>query len=125
VFKDYTTICSSAPSEFLSTLALKHGDALIRRNMEIIRSNLKTLDDFFGRYRGMFGWVRPKAGPIAFPRLKTGRNIEEFCIDLAERQGVLLLPGNHFGVDTANFRLGFGRKNLPECLRRLEEYLKQ
>jgi aspartate/methionine/tyrosine aminotransferase len=42
--KDYTTICNSAPSEFLATLALKHKYALIQRNLKIIKKNLTILD---------------------------------------------------------------------------------
>jgi len=31
-FKDYTTICNGAPSEFLASLALNHRDAIVHRN---------------------------------------------------------------------------------------------
>ncbi|MFC2079761.1 aminotransferase class I/II-fold pyridoxal phosphate-dependent enzyme, partial [Candidatus Bipolaricaulota bacterium] len=33
--KDYTTICSSAPSEWLATLGLRHREKFIRRNLDI------------------------------------------------------------------------------------------
>ena len=39
-FKDYTTICNSAPSEFLATLALRHAGVIAERNLQIIRDNL-------------------------------------------------------------------------------------
>ncbi len=32
VFKDYTTICTAAPSEFLATLALRHREQILKRN---------------------------------------------------------------------------------------------
>ena len=38
--KHYTTICSSAPSELLSALALRHRDALADRNRAIVLANL-------------------------------------------------------------------------------------
>lgn len=41
-FKDYKTICNSAPSEFLATLALKYREPIIARNLGIIRRNLKA-----------------------------------------------------------------------------------
>ena len=50
-------------------------------------------------------------------------NIEDFCIDLLKRQGVLLLPGTYFDYGGQHFRLGLGRKNLPTCIQRLEAYL--
>ena len=44
--KDYTTICASAPSEFLTALALRHRQVLLDRNLAIVRRNLPLLDDF-------------------------------------------------------------------------------
>jgi aspartate/methionine/tyrosine aminotransferase len=121
-FKDYTTICNSAPSEFLATLALRHGEVIAGRNLQIIRDNLDRLDQFFGVYDDLFTWDRPKAGSIAFPKLLRGK-IDEFCSDLVEKTGVLLLPGTLYGPEYNSFRIGFGRRNLPEALERLEEYL--
>jgi aspartate/methionine/tyrosine aminotransferase len=120
--KDYTTICSSAPSEFLAELALRHGEALVARNRAIISANLELLDPFFDRHHGRFGWKRPTAGPIGFPWL-VGEEVSSFCDSCAKACGVLLLPGSIY-ADTGNhFRIGFGRKNMPEALARLEEYL--
>ncbi|MEJ2413517.1 MAG: aminotransferase class I/II-fold pyridoxal phosphate-dependent enzyme [Anaerolineales bacterium] len=120
--KDYTTICSSAPSEFLAELALRHREKLLNRNLGIIMRNLKILDVFFKQYQKHFQWVKPKAGPIAFPRLLRG-NVEQFCHQLVTQAGVLLLPGSIFDYPGNNFRLGFGRANLPEALDRLESFL--
>src|SRR5262249_21461101 len=44
--KYYTSICSSAPSEFLSALALRHRGVLIQRNRQIVLRNLPQLDAF-------------------------------------------------------------------------------
>lgn len=121
-FKDYTTICNSAPSEFLATLALRNAEAIVERNLRIIRDNLDRLDQFFGSHGDLFGWYRPKAGSIAFPKLLRGK-VDEFCADLIEKAGVLLLPGTLYGDRYNSFRIGFGRKNLPEALEKLEAYL--
>ena len=48
--KDYTTICSSAPSEFLAEVAMRNRQKLIDRNLEIIQRNLSVMDDFFPRH---------------------------------------------------------------------------
>ena len=45
--------------------------------------------------------------------------------DLVEAVGVLLLPGTLYGDRFNAFRIGFGRKNLPQALDRLEQYLRQ
>jgi aspartate/methionine/tyrosine aminotransferase len=120
--KDYTTICNSAPSEFLAELALRHREQLAPRNLGIIADNLKVLDAFFTRQAERFAWVRPKAGPIAFPRLLEG-DVEGFCHELVTQAGVLLLPGTIYDDPRDHFRVGFGRKNLPQAVSRLEDFL--
>jgi aspartate/methionine/tyrosine aminotransferase len=122
-FKDYTTICNSAPSEFLATLALRHAEAIAQRNLRIIRENLDRLDRFFETYADWFAWQRPKAGSIAFPSLLKG-SVDAFCEELVNKAGVLLLPGSLYGPDYNAFRVGFGRKNLPEALAKFEDYIK-
>src|SRR3954469_13160713 len=52
--KDYTTICSSAPSEVLSLIALRAKDRVIARARSIIDANLPVLDSFFARSADRF-----------------------------------------------------------------------
>ena len=120
--KDYTTICNSAPSEFLAELAMRHRAKLANRNLEIIKHNLTVIDDLFTRYSSLFSWHRPKAGSMGFPKLLKG-NVESFCDNLVKKAGVLLLPGSVYDDAHNHFRLGLGRKNLPQAVERLEGYL--
>ena len=120
--KDYTTICSSAPSELLAEVALRHSETLSARNRGIIASNLEVLDGFFARHADLFTWMRPIAGPIAFPRLNRG-NVAVFCDDLVRKSGVLLLPGTVYRDVGNHFRVGFGRAGMPEALEALEDCL--
>jgi aspartate/methionine/tyrosine aminotransferase len=120
--KDYTTICSSAPSEYLSSLALRHAGQIVERNQTLILHNLSLLDELFAIHTDRLEWVRPKAGPIGFPRL-IGTDVEQFCHELVSAKGVLLLPGTVYDHPGNHFRLGFGRKNMPTALTILEEYL--
>jgi len=121
-FKDYLTISNSAPSEYLSTIAVRHTDALIERNVSIVRANLRVLDDFFARHADRFEWHRPRAGTIGFVRLKRG-HAAQFCAELLERTGVLLLPSTLIDHGDAHVRLGFGRRNMPEVVGLLDAYL--
>jgi len=123
-FKDYTTICNSAPSEFLATLALKYREPIVDRNLNIIRENLKALGSFFIKYSELFDWCKPKAGPIAFPQYR-GESVEQFCQKLVCDTGVLLLPGALYGVEDNCFRIGFGRENMVDCLTRLEKFIEK
>ena len=121
-FKDYTTICNSAPSEFLATLALRHRERILDRNRIIIRENLALLNGFFQRRDKYFSWGTPKAGCIAFPKLKLN-TADQFCAELLKQSGVLLAPGSRFGFDKSHFRIGFGRASCPDVLKRFESYL--
>ncbi len=122
-YKDYTTICNSAPSEYLSIVALSHKDRLIERSLTIIRRNLAIIEAFFEGHADLFEWRTPKAGPIAFPLWKQG-NVESFCREMRERAGVLLLPGTVYDPGSSHFRIGFGRANLSQGLVRMGECLK-
>jgi aspartate/methionine/tyrosine aminotransferase len=121
-FKDFLTISNSAPSEYLATIAVRHTDALTRRATDITRANLDLLDAFFARHDDGFEWRRPLAGTIAFPRLKA-LAAYDFCERLLERTSVLLLPSTLLDYGNRNFRIGFGRKNLPQILPILDDYL--
>jgi len=77
--------------------------------MRIIAGNLKVLDQFFARHADRFGWQRPQAGSIGFPRL-IGEEVNDFCKNLVAKTGVLLLPGTLYDDRGNHFRLGFGRK---------------
>ncbi|MEO0867568.1 MAG: aminotransferase class I/II-fold pyridoxal phosphate-dependent enzyme, partial [Cyanobacteria bacterium J06642_11] len=122
-FKDFTSICNSAPSEFLSMVALRQRDQIIQRNRAIIAANIEICDRFFAKYAERFSWTAPKGGSTAFPRLKQAEDVEEFCINLVYKTGVLLLPSTYFDYGNQHFRMGLGRKNLPECINKLDEYL--
>jgi len=124
VLKDYTTICNSAPAEFLAELALRHRAMLVERTQKIISENLNLLDPFFERHADRFAWQRPKAGSIGFPKLLS-EDIEVFCDSLVKTAGVLLLPGTVYDDPGNHFRIGFGRKNLPEAIGRLGDFLQR
>lgn len=123
-FKDYTTICSSAPSEILALMALRVKDLIIKRNLAIIKYNLKLLDGFFSEQAKIFRWSKPKAGTIAFPELLLPQKIEAFSADLMAKKGVMLLPASVYDYPGNHFRVGFGRKNMGKALEKLEDYLK-
>jgi aspartate/methionine/tyrosine aminotransferase len=120
--KDYTTICNSAPSEFLAEVAMRNRKKLSERNINIIRQNLAVIDELFAKYASLFAWVRPQAGSMAFPRYRGG-NVEKFCDDLVKKAGVLLLPGTVYDDSNNHFRLGLGRKNLPQAVEKLDQFL--
>ena len=94
----------------------------MKRNLEIIKNNLNLLDIFFDKYKRLFKWIRPKAGSIAFPRIINGKS-EEFCSTLLDKKSVLLMPSSNYDYGDHHFRIGFGRKDMPQGLVKLEDFI--
>ena len=122
-YKDYTTICGSAPSEILALIAVQNMEAIVARNLEIISANLAVLDEFFVAHADLFGWVRPRAGTVAFAEYKGEMPIEELADRLVAARSTLLVPGSIFDYPGNYFRLGFGRRNFPEGLTELAAFV--
>ncbi|HTP68037.1 MAG TPA: aminotransferase class I/II-fold pyridoxal phosphate-dependent enzyme [Dongiaceae bacterium] len=120
--KHYTTICASAPSEFLTALAFRHRQKFIDRNLQIVLRNLRQLSAFFTHHSDLFEWTPPNASTIGFARLKGQQNVQEFCDRLVSEAGVLLLPGTVYD-EPRHIRFGYGRRNMPESLAQLESWL--
>jgi aspartate/methionine/tyrosine aminotransferase len=120
--KLYTTICSSAPSELLVALALRHERALVQRSRELVLANLPLVDDLLARRPELFSWVRPDAGPVGFAAVRGVEDVRAWCEEIAARAGVLLLPGYVY-EQPRHVRIGFGRLRTPEAIERLEGYL--
>ncbi|MBA2369954.1 MAG: aminotransferase class I/II-fold pyridoxal phosphate-dependent enzyme [Candidatus Protochlamydia sp.] len=122
-YKLYTTICNSAPSEILAIMALKAKEKIFQRNREIMLKNLNVLDAFMERNTMRLAWVRPQSGTMAVLKLLLPLSVETFTEDLVRNKGVLIMPGSVFDLPGNYFRIGFGKKNMPEILGRLESYL--
>ncbi len=123
-YKDYTTICNSAPSEVLGIIALRAKEAIVARNLRIIRQNLSAAEEFFAEHWQHFAWIKPQAGSIAFPRWLEATPVEQFCQDVLTQQNVMIVPGSIFDFPGNHFRVGLGRQNFAEALQRVSEYLR-
>ncbi len=122
-FKDYTTICNSAPAEILGLIALQNMERILARNLDIIRANLESAGRFFNDHAQYFNWFPPMAGSVAFPEWLGPGPVEQFCQAVLEKQGVMIVPGSLFDFPGNHFRIGLGRKNLPEALEMVAKYL--
>lgn len=127
-YKHYLSICNSAPSERLALIALKARDRILDRNRTFANENAAKLGDFFNQYPEIFDWYLPDGGCIGFPRYKGPMDTDDFCEDLVQRAGVLLLPPKIYRSELLptpkdRFRIGFGRKNIDTGLAALRAYL--
>ncbi len=122
-YKDYTTICNSAPSEILAIIAIQNTERIVNRNLEIIRGNISLAEQFFAKYPAIAAWNSPTAGSVAFPKWLGSGSVETFCQDVLAKQGIMIVPGSIFDQPGGYFRIGLGRKNFGEILEHLDEYL--
>jgi aspartate/methionine/tyrosine aminotransferase len=124
-YKDYTTICNSAPSEILALIGLRAKEQVLARCLGIIQTNLTVLDAFMRDHAEAFEWIGPRAGSIAFPKWRGQMPIEEFTDALVQAEGVILLPATVFDYPDNHFRIGLGRMNMTESLERLSRFVRQ
>jgi len=115
-FKDYTTICSAAPAEILAIMALRRKEEIIAANRRIIGVNLEAGRMFSREHSSQVDWLEPDGGSTAFPRLRPPLGADEFCDRLLHRRGVLAVPSRLFDWPGEHFRMGLGRRILPEVL---------
>ncbi|MFN2152453.1 MAG: aminotransferase class I/II-fold pyridoxal phosphate-dependent enzyme [Anaerolineales bacterium] len=121
-WKFYTSICPSAPSEFLAMAAWKVRNQLRDRSIAQIEHNLRLADAFFQRWPELFTWRKPMAGSIALVGMHVP-SVMAYATRLAEEAGVLILPAVTLGADDQHMRMGFGRAAFGKALEKFEEYL--
>ena len=106
---DYTTICPAALSDALARVALEPATrARIReRTRGIVRQNLALVEDWMHAQEGRFHYRPPDAGAICYARYDAGIGSAAFAEKLRAEKSVLVVPGDHFGLDRS-IRIGFG-----------------
>ncbi len=124
-YKDYLTICPSAPSEVMAIIALRARGRVLLRSRQMVEVNLEIAEEFFASYGDTFDWVAPRAGTVTFPRLNVDIPIQTFAEELLREQGVLIAPGPMFGAKGNHFRLGLGRPDMEQAMVKLDRFCKQ
>ena len=124
-FKDYLSICSSAPSEILATIALNNLDYFLKRNLDKIAKNILLFSKFQHKHPSLFDFSPPLTSSTAFIKLHLDETAENFAQKLVEETGIMLLPSEAFEYGDQHARIGFGRENFPEVLDVLDAYLKE
>ena len=122
-FKDYLSMCSSAPAEILAMIALNHPDSFIQPNLNKIKANIELFSAFALRYKDLLTFIPPKAGSVAFVKINIDEAALDFSNRLVEETGIMTVPGEMFEYPGNYLRIGFGRRNFPEVLEKFEQYL--
>lgn len=108
-YHDYTTIAPGALSDRLARVAMQPARRarLLARTQDILRANLPMLEAWLRARDPMFQWIRPEAGAILYAKYGYRVNSTALVTRLREEKSVLVVPGDHFGMD-GYLRLGFG-----------------
>ena len=115
-FKDYTTICGSAPSELLAIIALRNREQIINQQTKRVRRNVGVLETFISEHQDRISWNPPVGGSICFPRLLGVDDTYAFCEQLVSETGIMMAPSRVFQYGDHHVRMGVGRENFPEVL---------
>ena len=97
-YKHYLSISNARPSEYLSTIALRHRELILHRNRELVRQNLAELDQFLADYSHLFRWVRPKGSCVGFVKYLGDEGIETFCQSLLKDHGIFVVTTFSFSI---------------------------
>ena len=128
-FKDYLSICSSAPSEVLTSISLNHAERFIGPNVEKIRSNVAFFKEAVeaGKLPFVTDFIPPVAGSVAFVGIYPSKasyllgfepaTALEFSDAIVEKYGIMTVPAPMFETSGNWLRIGFGRENFKEVVR--------
>jgi len=120
---DYTTIAPGAISDLLAQRALAPAQRMkiLERTRRILNANFPIIAEWLDARRGSASYARPDAGAIVYVRYHTPINSTTLVTRLRVEKSVLIVPGDHFGMD-GYLRIGFGEdaNYLREGLARID-----
>lgn len=124
IHRDYDTISVGMINDHFAAIALENASKVLARSQEITRENLAILDRWITN-EPRVDWVKPRAGTTAMLKLDIPMSSREFCIDLLEKTGVMLTPGDAFDME-GYVRIGYAneREILEAGLSEMSAYLK-
>ncbi len=120
--KDYTTIVPASLSDTLARVALEADtrSMILARTRKILTENFALLSNWMDGQQGRFSYRPPDAGAICYTRYRPSINSTEFAEVLRTERDLLVVPGDHFGMDNY-LRLGYGppATELEQALERM------
>ncbi len=106
---EYTSLSATMLSNHLAAIALspRVRPRLIRRTRDYIRNGFSMLQEWMNSNSEVFSMTPPQAAAIAFVRYHVDINSTQLTDRLREEKSVLIVPGDHFGIDR-HLRMSFG-----------------
>ncbi|UCG56070.1 MAG: aminotransferase class I/II-fold pyridoxal phosphate-dependent enzyme [Phycisphaerales bacterium] len=123
---EYTTISATILSNKLAAIALSAQvrPRIIQRTRDYTRKGYPILQRWMDSHENTFSLTPPQATAIAFARYHFDINSTEFTERLCKEKSVLIVPGDHFGMDRF-VRISFGRPQdyLTSALDRIHDLI--
>lgn len=112
-------------AETIARLALRHKDAIINRNLSMLRANLESLDSWVQRYDSL-SYVRPSAGTTALIYYPMKADSFALAEDIFEKTGTLVTPGEIFR-EPSSIRISYAcnHQQLIRGLRAVGDYIEK
>jgi aspartate/methionine/tyrosine aminotransferase len=106
---EYTTLSTTMLSNILTALALseKVRPSIIQRTRKYIRQGYPVLEQWMKQQGDVLGCIPPQAAAIAFIKYDLNINSTELALKLLREKSVLIIPGDHFGLDNY-IRVSYG-----------------
>jgi aspartate/methionine/tyrosine aminotransferase len=123
---EYVTISATMLANKLAAMALSPQvrPRMIRRTRDFIRRGYPLLEQWMNSHTETFSLTPPQAAAIAFVRYHFDINSTLFTERLRKEKSVLIVPGDHFGLDHF-VRISFGLPHdyLVPALDRIHELI--
>lgn len=114
--RDYNLISCGMFDEAVAALALANADKILERSRRIVRQNLAALEEWVDAEPHL-SFVKPEAGTTALVYYDYEIDSYTFCIDMIERSGALVTPGDCF-EEPKSMRIGYAYSDNVEDLKR-------
>jgi hypothetical protein len=125
---EYTTISATMLSNKLAAIALSPEvrPRLLHRTRDYIRKGYPILQEWMENQADTFAFTPPDAAAITFVRYHLDINSTKLAERLREEKSVLIVPGDHFGMDHF-LRISFGLPHdyLIAALNRIHDLIEE
>ena len=127
-YHDYTSIGPTMLTDRLASMALepRRREWILARTRKFLLHNYPVLREWIDARAEIFAHIAPRAGAIAWARLRDGSNSARMAEELRAKKSVLIVPGEQLGMDSF-VRFGFGGETeiLRRALGRIDEWLSE
>jgi len=105
IHRDYNTISVGMINDYFGSMALECRDQILERSRKITRTNLDLLERWVEQ-EPRIAFTKPKSATIALLKFDMDVSSRDFCKDLLEKTGVMLMPGSALDME-GYVRIGF------------------